>query len=153
MQAGESEGSEPERVNYHFGLVLDVDDFATDQSYHREKQRQHNRRLHGHGVVEGLEVLRSGPTIHLSPGTGVTTAGDLIEVPDPVEIEIPAGVAVIIAIRYGEIPIGENRIREIVEVAAIEKLEPCWLPLATVAWGDDGQVTIDASIRRPLALD
>ena len=43
-------------VNYHYGMLLGVDDFVTDQSYHRGKMRLHNAWLHGSGVIRGLEV-------------------------------------------------------------------------------------------------
>ena len=43
-------------VNYHYGMLLGVEDFVTDQSYHRGKMRLHNAWLHGSGVVWGLKV-------------------------------------------------------------------------------------------------
>jgi hypothetical protein len=44
------------RLNYFFGQMLGVQDFQTEQSFFREKQRLHNRCLHGYGVVCGLLV-------------------------------------------------------------------------------------------------
>ena len=43
-------------VRYHFGQLLGVDDFETDQAYHRGKQWLHNGWLHGYGAVWGLDV-------------------------------------------------------------------------------------------------
>lgn len=41
---------------YHFGMLLGVDDFETEQAYHRGKTRLHNAWLHGEGVVWGFRV-------------------------------------------------------------------------------------------------
>ena len=42
------------RLRYFFGKRLGVADFADEQQYHAAKQRFHNRRLHGSGVLCGL---------------------------------------------------------------------------------------------------
>jgi hypothetical protein len=43
-------------LNYHFGMLLGVDDFTTEQRYHHGKMRLHNAWLHGAGVVWGFDV-------------------------------------------------------------------------------------------------
>ncbi len=43
-------------VAYHYGMLLGVDDFTTDQASHRGKIRLHNAWLHGFGTVWGLAV-------------------------------------------------------------------------------------------------
>src|SRR5437763_4151095 len=43
-------------LSYHFGMLLGVDDFETEQAYHRAKMRLHNAWLHREGVVWGLDV-------------------------------------------------------------------------------------------------
>src|SRR5436305_8688165 len=43
-------------LSYHFGMLLGVDDFETEQAYHRAKMRLHNAWLHREGVVWGLGV-------------------------------------------------------------------------------------------------
>jgi len=48
---------ELKRLQYFFGQVLGPQDFRDEQSYFREKQKLHNRCLHGFGVVCGLEVV------------------------------------------------------------------------------------------------
>jgi len=48
---------ELKRLQYFFGQVLGPQDFRDEQSYFREKQKLHNRCLHGFGTVCGLEVL------------------------------------------------------------------------------------------------
>lgn len=47
------------RVNYFHGMLLTEEDFVDEQTYLREKLKLHNR-LHGAGVVWGLE-LQLGP--------------------------------------------------------------------------------------------
>jgi hypothetical protein len=43
-------------LHYHFGMLLGVGDFETEQAYHRGKMLLHNAWLHREGVVWGLEV-------------------------------------------------------------------------------------------------
>src|SRR5438270_4777046 len=43
------------RVNYFHGMLLTEEDFVDEQTYLREKLKLHNR-LHGAGVVWGLEL-------------------------------------------------------------------------------------------------
>jgi hypothetical protein len=62
-------------LRYHFGMLLGVDDFTTEQRYHRAKMRLHNAWLHRAGVVWGLAVtaeldrreLRVDPGLALDP--------------------------------------------------------------------------------------
>lgn len=62
---------------YHFGMLLGVDDFETEQAYHRGKGRLHNAWLHGEGVVWGfrveLDAERGEITVH--PGLALDAAG------------------------------------------------------------------------------
>lgn len=50
-----------ERLNYFYGQMLGVRELQTEQRYFLERLRLHNRCLHGHGVVCGLEVTPSPP--------------------------------------------------------------------------------------------
>ena len=43
-------------LRYHFGMLLGVDDFETEQGYHRGQMRLHQSWLHGAGVDWGLSV-------------------------------------------------------------------------------------------------
>lgn len=45
-----------QRLAYYRGQLLGVDEFQAEQRYHREKQRLHNRFLHGYGIVCGFQV-------------------------------------------------------------------------------------------------
>jgi hypothetical protein len=44
------------RLNFFHGMLLSEQDFLDEQAYFREKLKMHNRLLHGHGVVAGLEL-------------------------------------------------------------------------------------------------
>ena len=44
--------------NYFTGKLLLERDFTYEQQYNRDKLRNHNLRLHGSGVVCGMEVVR-----------------------------------------------------------------------------------------------
>ena len=48
-------------LRYHFGMLLGVDDFETEQAYHRAKMRIHNAWLHRAGVVWGFDVRLDVP--------------------------------------------------------------------------------------------
>lgn len=52
----------PLRNNYFFGKLMDVPDFDVEQQYVVEKFKRHHQRLHGTGVICGLEV-----TAHANP--------------------------------------------------------------------------------------
>ena len=77
----ESGGLLPNRpwdaVNYHYGMLLGVEDFVTDQSYHRGKMRLHNAWLHGSGVVWGLKVSAdiARGELRVEPGLGLDGFG------------------------------------------------------------------------------
>lgn len=43
-------------INYHFGMLLGVDDFRTEQGFHVGRLRRHQRALHGFGVIDGYDV-------------------------------------------------------------------------------------------------
>ncbi|HWJ39439.1 MAG TPA: hypothetical protein VNR86_11840, partial [Sphingomicrobium sp.] len=45
------------RNHYFTGKLLVERDFTDEQFYFREKIRQHHQRLHGVGVVCGLEII------------------------------------------------------------------------------------------------
>jgi hypothetical protein len=77
------------RVNYFSGMFLTAEDLSTDQQYNREKQKMHNRCLHGYGVVCGLEVALRRGMIHVSPGLGLACTGDEIVVDAPVKVSPP----------------------------------------------------------------
>jgi hypothetical protein len=63
--------------HYHFGMLLGVDDFDTEQGYHRGKIRLHNAWLHGAGVVWGYQVTAdmTAGEVRVGPGLALDGAG------------------------------------------------------------------------------
>ena len=64
-------------LRYQFGMLLGVDDFETEQAYHRGKTRLHNAWLHRQGVVWGLDVQldTTRNEINVTPGLALDAAG------------------------------------------------------------------------------
>jgi len=64
-------------LRYHFGMLLGVDDFETEQAYHRAKARLHNAWLHREGVLWGFNVgIDHGRhEIRVKPGLALDAAG------------------------------------------------------------------------------
>jgi hypothetical protein len=79
------------RNNYFAGQMLTERDFSQEQEYHQSKTKQHNRYLHGFGVVCGLRVVpfESGKPgyVIVEPGLALDPWGREIVVPEPVEFE------------------------------------------------------------------
>lgn len=80
----------PDRVNYATGVLLDAQDFADEQTYHRTRLARALAYLHGSGTVVGLAVnppvrLGTGPLpdweLHVQPGLALDRYGRLIEIP------------------------------------------------------------------------
>ena len=81
-----------ERLRYFPRQLLTADDMRVEQEYFREKQRRHNRFLHGGGVVSGLLVMsdpKTGPlALTICPGYALGPCGDEIYVPEPVPFDL-----------------------------------------------------------------
>src|SRR5690349_6095319 len=69
------------RVRYSLGLVLGVDEFEQEQFYFLERDRLHNRALHGYGTICGLRVGVDGLKVTVEPGLAVNPRGAVIRVP------------------------------------------------------------------------
>lgn len=71
------------RTNYFHGRLLDAADFQLEQSYHLNRSRRHNLRMHGSGVVRGLTVSlqKKGrqPIIMVSPGYAIDPLGNEVD--------------------------------------------------------------------------
>lgn len=82
----ECEPATPVRNNYFTGKLLVERDFTDEQFYFREKIRQHHQRLHGVGVVCGLDIVaHPNPAcrdrmVVLKPGTAIDCCGHDINV-------------------------------------------------------------------------
>jgi hypothetical protein len=63
------------RLNYFTGEYLIDEDFRAEQAYHITMRRLHNSRLHGSGVVDGLEVNVSGGKVTVEPGLALDRDG------------------------------------------------------------------------------
>lgn len=119
----ESGGLLPNRpwdaVNYHYGMLLGVEDFVTDQSYHRGKMRLHNAWLHGSGVIWGMKVS-------VDVGRG--------------EIRVEPGLALD---GFGrELHSEQPQCVNIGRWFAAHKADPGF----TFTTGDDGKITFDAHV-------
>ncbi|HXK14620.1 MAG TPA: hypothetical protein VNH45_08805, partial [Gaiellaceae bacterium] len=64
-------------LRYHFGMLLGVDDFSTEQRYHRGKMRLHSAWLHREGIVWGLDVelVDDKREIAVEPGLALDSTG------------------------------------------------------------------------------
>jgi len=78
-----------ERPAYATGMLLDAQDFADEQTYHRVQLAQAMAFLAGGGTLAGLRVTHQSATdnapeeIRVEPGLAVDRLGRLIEVPRP----------------------------------------------------------------------
>lgn len=73
------------RLNYFTHQFLREQDFKAEQEYHIAMRRQHNRALHGWGVIEGLDVRKkSEHEITIEPGTAIDNLGREIVLTAPV---------------------------------------------------------------------
>lgn len=83
---------------YHFGMLLGVDDFETEQAYHRGKMRLHNAWLHGEGVVWGFRVDAPAQSaggalrgeLRVAPGFALDGAGRELYLEGPACVSVPA---------------------------------------------------------------
>lgn len=80
----------PRRPNYFEGRLLTAQDFEAEQSYFLDGRRSDARRLHGSGVVCGLDVRPSdGGGVVVEPGVAIDGLGREIVVPDLREMPDP----------------------------------------------------------------
>jgi hypothetical protein len=77
------------RPNYYNGQLLVDKDFLAEQSYHISARRRHNLKLHGSGVVRGLEVVRRSDTsVTVQPGYAIDHTGQEIFLESAEEIDL-----------------------------------------------------------------
>jgi hypothetical protein len=88
------EAQPPLRNNYFFGKLMDVPDFDVEQLYVVEKFKRHHARLHGAGVVCGLEVVQHpiaacrNRYVIVKPGSALDCCGNEILVLDNETIDL-----------------------------------------------------------------
>jgi len=63
------------RPRFFAGQLLRAEDFTLEQEYQRSKQRLLNRRLHGWGIVDGLEVEIAGTEAVVCAGFALDRSG------------------------------------------------------------------------------
>jgi hypothetical protein len=77
------------------GLCLTSDDLLDEQEYHRSNHHRHNLYMHGHGIVQGLQVeigqKRKKYSGVIEAGFGVTRMGQGVLLSEPVSVplEVP----------------------------------------------------------------
>ncbi|MER5225465.1 hypothetical protein [Streptomyces flaveus] len=75
----------PERMRFYPKQLIHAADLNDEQAYHRQKLREHNRFLHGWGVVCGCDV-RAVPSdehpwrVRIGPGYLLTPQGDAVSI-------------------------------------------------------------------------
>ena len=86
-----------ERVRYYPRQLMDSNTLTVAHDYHLHKARQHNRMLHGWGVVCGFEV-KANPSeknpmrVTVCPGYALSPQGDVIEINTSVNFDLASGV-------------------------------------------------------------
>jgi hypothetical protein len=78
-----------ERTRYFPRQLVGPADLTQDQVYFREKERRHNRLLHGWGIVCGALVTQGdGCKLKVSPGYVLGPYGDEILIDAPIELDV-----------------------------------------------------------------
>lgn len=96
------------RPNYYNTQLLVADDFLAEQNYHIKARQRHNLKLHGVGIVKGLEVCyQSDISVTVQPGYAIDGIGREIFLESSEEIdfsEFESGdvVNVILILQEGE---------------------------------------------------
>jgi hypothetical protein len=84
-----------DRLSYATGMLLDAQDFADEQTYHRGRLARALAFLAGAGTLAGLEVQHVPATatqveeIRVQPGLAVDRLGRLVELPRPACLRLP----------------------------------------------------------------
>jgi hypothetical protein len=89
---------------YRHGQLLLEDDFIDEQAFHADARYRHAARMHGFGVVHGLEVTPAGEAaVSISPGYAVDRRGHEIELGEAQTLELhglPPGSLAWVTIGY-----------------------------------------------------
>jgi hypothetical protein len=76
-------------LQFHFGMLLGVDDLETGQAYPRGKVRLHNAWLHREGVVWGFNVsFNSRNELAVDPGLALDAAGRELHLDRPACLDV-----------------------------------------------------------------
>ena len=91
--------------NFFTGRVLTAADLELEQNYFRQKQRLHNRALHGFGIVSGLQVSRRRDKLVITSGLALDCEGNEVVVAESQSLPIPqlnSDTSVFLIIHYRE---------------------------------------------------
>jgi hypothetical protein len=158
-------GGTLKRPHYFAGKLLDAATLQTEQDYHREKRRRHNRYLHGCGIVCGLGVHVDAPSetgstrIVIEPGYALDANGDDVAIATCVRIDLPhKGEAVFVSIGPWDHPcaavpapageIESGCIEEACLIAFAADVTPPALAIARLL-RSSGSWAVDAAFRPP----
>lgn len=87
----ESEMSNAAFIKNHYypGKLLRAGDFIREQEYVNRKLEFINRKFHGFGIVEGLDVhVEEDGVLHISEGSAIDLSGRIIIVPADVKVNV-----------------------------------------------------------------
>jgi hypothetical protein len=91
------------RPRFFSGQLLSASDLEAEQRYVLEKQKRHNRGLHGYGVVSGLDVSVKNDDLNIDEGMAIDALGNEIVVPGCVQISLKrTGRVGYVTVRYCE---------------------------------------------------
>jgi hypothetical protein len=129
----------PKRPSYFSGQMLDATTLQSEQNYHREKRRRHNRLLHGFGIVSGLAVRvvpavdRDGSRVIVEPGYAIDPLGEEIALPGGASLALRASDdEAFVTLRFWERPCSDPSMPESdsLRVQCVE--EACVVSLAPI---------------------
>jgi hypothetical protein len=93
------------RNNFFSGRLLTAADLELEQNYFREKQKLHNRALHGFGIVSGLDVSHRRDKLLITNGLALDCEGNEIVIAESLSHPFPqlSDGTVFLIIRYHEL--------------------------------------------------
>ena len=71
-----AESQSLKRLRFFTGQMLTAESFQLEQQYFIEKQKRHNRALHGFGIVSGLKVSVESGQVVVEPGLALDCEGN-----------------------------------------------------------------------------
>lgn len=117
--------------NFYPGKLLHASDFIREQEYGNDKLEFLNRKFHGYGIIDGLQVVAgSEEEILLRAGSAIDGRGRLIIMPETIKLNAKeiAGISggeFVLGIQYAEKAVGRERSflekEEVYQAAGIEE--------------------------------
>lgn len=108
------------------GLCLTSRDIEAEQNYHRDNLHRHNLFLHGHGIVQGLQVeLQQKGKRYIAiiqAGFGITQMGQQVRLAEPVsvQLEVPKGDGMYMLWMFHVEHLDEGNLRPIFDTSKTE---------------------------------